>query len=367
MLILLIPATFIAVFLGLTGYHVNQRTPLADWRMAFLQSATFLGGYMVLFSELLSLFHALTSFWVAFFWSAALVISVVLGWRKGWIATGVFSLKNAWKKPDWFDILAGSLVVIIMALLFYIAVKSPVNNNDALRYHMSRVVHWIQNDSLSHFATAYLPQVMHPIGAELVILNTSLLWGSNNLANLVQWISLAGALVAVSGLVSLMGGGKSAQWLAIAFGISLPVGILEATNTQNDLVTAFWYLTLLHFIISLKSQKRPWLDSVVIGLCLGMGLLSKATFYPYAVAPLVYMGIIIFQKYQIKQAIISLFLIIAFSVTINFGHWTRNIMSFGSPSRTKGFRLWSYKRWFFSWCDYHWCPKKHYSEFCNPK
>src|SRR5512137_815959 len=143
MLIPLIPATFIAVFLGLTGYHINQRTPLADWRMAFLQTAAFLGGYMVLVSEFLSLFHALNTLWVAFFWSAALVISVGLGWRNGWIATGVFSLKNAWKKPGWFDIFAGGMIVLIMAFLFLIAVKSPPNNNDSLRYHLARVAHWI--------------------------------------------------------------------------------------------------------------------------------------------------------------------------------------------------------------------------------
>jgi hypothetical protein len=83
--------------------------------MSILQSATFLGGYMVLFSEVLSLFHVLTTFWVAFFWSAALIVSIILGWRKGWIVTGVLSLKNAWKKPDWFDILAGGIMVILMA------------------------------------------------------------------------------------------------------------------------------------------------------------------------------------------------------------------------------------------------------------
>jgi hypothetical protein len=332
MLILLIPATFISVFLSLTGYHVNRRTSLADWRMSFLQSATFLGGYMVLFSELLSLFHALTTFWVASFWSAALILSIVLGWKKGWIVTGVLSLKNAWKKPDGFDLLVGSMVILIMTLLFFIAVKSPVNNNDSLRYHLARVAHWIQNNDLSHFATSYLPQVMHPIGAELAILNAYLLRGNDGLVNLIQWASMAGVLVAVSGVVLLLGGSRSAQWMAIAFSISLPVAILESTSTQNDLVVAFWYQSLLFFIFLLRIQESPSrLLSIIIGLCLGMGMLSKATFYPYAVAPLLYMMIFLFRQFKFRQVITSLFLVGIFSILINLGYWARNMVSFGSP------------------------------------
>jgi len=331
MLILILPATFIVVFFCLQGYHHNRRTPLADWRMSVLQSATLLGGYMVLFSELLSLFHALTVFWVAAFWGAALIFSTILGWRSGWIHEGFQSLKTGWTKPGWFDILAGTILTIILALLFFVAVKSPVNNNDALRYHLARVVHWIQDQSLSHFATAYLPQVMHPIGAELEIFNIYLLWGNDRPVNLVQWISMVGALVAVSGLVSLMGGSKTAQWLAITFSVSLPVGILEATNAQNDLVTAFWYLTLLYSILLLKCHKSFIFDSIIIGLCLGMGMLSKATFYTFAIAPLVYMTILFFRYYKTRQAIISLFLVGIIAISLNLGFWTRNILSFGSP------------------------------------
>ena len=149
MLILILPATFIVVFLCLQGYHHNRRTPLADWRMSILQTATLLGGYMVLFSELLSLFHALTTVWVAAFWGAALLFSTILGWRSGWILEGFHSLKSGWTKPGWFDILAGTIVMVILTLLFVVAVKSPVNNNDSLQYHMSRVMHWVQNRRLA--------------------------------------------------------------------------------------------------------------------------------------------------------------------------------------------------------------------------
>lgn len=51
---------------------------------------------------------------------------------------------------------------------------------------MSRVAHWVQNQSLRHYATGYIPQLVHPIIAETAILNLRLLWGDDRLANLVQ-------------------------------------------------------------------------------------------------------------------------------------------------------------------------------------
>jgi hypothetical protein len=337
MVILLIPATFISVFLGLTGYHVNKRTSSADWRMAFLQSATFLGGYMVLFSEFLSLFHALNSFWVAFFWGAALVFSVVLGWKKGWIATGISSLKNAWKKPDWFDILAGSLLSIILALLLVVALKSPVNNNDSLLYHMSRVVHWAQNSSLAHYATQYEHQLSNPIFAELCILNTRLLINSDLLANSIQWMAYIGAIIGISAIAKLLGNGRYGQWVSIAFAISIPMAILQSTNPQNDLVTAFWLICLLYFIFREGTLVESPLSVISLALAAGMGLATKGTFYVYAVAPMLYYLIIQLRASHFRKAIINFLIIGIVVIIINTGYWTRNILTFGTPLGSREF------------------------------
>jgi 4-amino-4-deoxy-L-arabinose transferase-like glycosyltransferase len=337
MSILLIPATFISVFLGLTGYHSDQRTPLADWRTAFLQSAAFLGGYMVLFSELLSIFHVLNSFWVAFFWGAALIFSAVLGWRKGWIASGVLSLKTGWKKPGWFDLLAGGMIAIIMALLFLIAIKSPINNNDSLQYHMARVAHWAQNQSLKHYPTAFIPQLAHPITAELAILNGLLLLEGDQAANLVQWSSLAGCLLGATLLASLFGTRKIWLWATAAFAISLPVGILEATSTQNDLLVAFWLISILVFVFRTYDYDVSILDLFTIGLILGLGLLTKGTFFPYAVVPILFLVIFIFRRDSWKRVFLQGLLIGFIALTINLGNWTRNIDTFGTPLGSREF------------------------------
>jgi hypothetical protein len=48
-----------------------------------------------------------------------------------------------------------------------LALITPPNMYDSMTYHMSRVVHWIQNGSLAHYPTSIGRQLFLPPGAEL--------------------------------------------------------------------------------------------------------------------------------------------------------------------------------------------------------
>jgi hypothetical protein len=337
MLILLLPATFISLFLTINGYHTRQQTLRADWRTAFLQSATLMGGYMVMFSELLSLFHALTTVWVAFFWALALVTTLIFGWRKGWLSEGFLALENGWNRPGWFDILAGTILTVILVILFFIAIKSPVNNNDSLQYHMARVMHWAQDKSLAHYATNFVPQLVHPLWAELAILNYRLLSGGDQFASLIQWLSMVGAIIGATAIASLLGAKKIWQWVTIAFAISLPTGILESTSTQNDYVVAFWLVCLLYFIFRNSQIDNKVIDIAMIGLALGLGMLTKGTFFPYAAGAMFYLIYSVISKNGIIKSIAALLIIGFFAVLLNLGNWSRNVITFGTPLGPKTF------------------------------
>ncbi len=86
-------------------------------------------------------------------------------------------------------------MVLLAGLLFYIAVRSPSNTIDSLQYHMSRVMHWTQNQSLAFYPVYYEPQLFNPIYAEVVILNLRILAGGDWPANLVQWGSMVGTIL----------------------------------------------------------------------------------------------------------------------------------------------------------------------------
>jgi hypothetical protein len=79
-------------------------------------------------------------------------------------------------------------VAVLAAIEGVTAVVAPPNTFDSMTYHMSRVMHWIQNGSLASYPTQIARQLYPPPGAELAILQFQILSGGDRFANLVQWI-----------------------------------------------------------------------------------------------------------------------------------------------------------------------------------
>jgi len=72
-------------------------------------------------------------------------------------------------------------------------------------FHMSRVVHWIQNKSVAHYPTHILRQLHQNPWSEFGILQFQILSSSDRLANLVQWFSMVGAVLGVSLIAKRLG------------------------------------------------------------------------------------------------------------------------------------------------------------------
>jgi hypothetical protein len=329
MLILLPFLTFVGAFLILAAIQTARAETSS--RLAFLQAAGFVAAYLVLSVELLSLFGALTRTGMVLSWLVGLAAVFAVGWRHGWLSIGLKVTVQSIRSLGRFEIVSIAAFTVIIGLLFLVAILSPPNNTDSLLYHMSRVTHWAQNQSLRHYATGFSPQLVNPIFAETAILNLRLLWGDDQLANLVQWLSMIGSLIGVSLTAKILGAGRRGQWVAAAFAISIPMGLMQATSTQNDYVVAFWLISLICFA-SLRALRPPGrIERLSFGIALGLGLLTKGTYYPYA-APIVLWYLV----YEVRDAGWRLTaargLWIAIPVLIlNLGYWTRNILTFSGP------------------------------------
>lgn len=334
MLIFILPCVFVVVFLDLLAWQCQRKDEIPDWRIAFLQTVLFLGAGLALIAEFLSLFNALTLAWLYLSWAILFLIAAWLGWKHGWIKMGWHCLRQNQSALDRFDGIFVAFIGIILFLLLAVALLSPTNNTDSLQYHMSRVAHWIQNGSLRHYPTGYYPQLTHPYWAELSILNLFLLWGNDQVANLVQWFAMLFTFMGISCLVRILGVGRKGQWAAIAFAASIPMGILQATSTQNDYVAALWLICLGIFVMLAIKREPGWLEIISIATALGLGMLTKGTFYPYAVP----LGILLFIGWFIrslrrnpKSALARAGVILLIAGALNLGYWVRNTSSFGGP------------------------------------
>ena len=75
--------------------------------------------------------------------------------------------------------------------------------------------------------------------------------------------------------------------LAAVITATIPMGILQASSTQNDYVTAFWLVCLMFYIF--RFQTEPSVPSAVgVGASLGLALLTKPTAYMYAIPLIVW-------------------------------------------------------------------------------
>ncbi|MBF0618797.1 MAG: glycosyltransferase family 39 protein [Candidatus Omnitrophica bacterium] len=241
-------------------------------REAFLAALAVLGALVVVFTESLSFFAAL-NFW-----------TVLLLWSLACAAAGGLFLRNSSgavvKTPALRLALSEAFMLALIGLLLgvtlFIGVYAPPNTWDAMTYHMPRVLHWAQNHGVMNYPTNISRQLVYLPYAEYAILQAQVLSGSDRFANLVQWMALLGSAVGVSLVVRELGGTRFGQ-IAAALGFcTLPGALLEATGTKNNLVAAYWTVSLAVFIlIFIRSGKIRWI--LLSAVALGLGLLTKST------------------------------------------------------------------------------------------
>ncbi len=190
---------------------------------------------------------------------------------------------------DWAFISCLGLLVLGLSI---IAVRGAVSNFDSLTYHMPRVAHWTQNGTLNFYATGYEPQLTFPIFAEEAILHLRLLVGNDGLSGLVQWASMIGVLLCVSTLAGELGAGRTGTLLALGFIASVPMGVMQASTTQNDYVVSLWLACIgaLVLVSSRRSLTRTELSC--LGMALGLALLTKPTAYPLVVPFILWFGVL---------------------------------------------------------------------------
>lgn len=223
-------------------------------------------------------------------------------------------------------------VLTIAAITLIIALAVPPNTGDAMTYHMSRVAHWMANQSLAHYPTSIIRQLDSPPYAGFVILNFQILTRGDYLANLVQWMSFLGSLIGISLIAKCLGLNHRAQVFAVFLCATIPMGILQSSSTQNDYVTSFWLVCYTYFLMAWTSQPSKIFDFFMLSLSLGLALLTKGTAYIY-VFPVSAFGFILFLQQWNTQK--WRYLIQAFVLgplvasLLNASHWLRNTLMFG--------------------------------------
>ncbi len=315
------------VFLLLWGIFYESQS---EWRISFLAAAVTWTILLVATTELLSLFKAISFWpllgaWGLYLLVASLVWARVVGNPKNLIKGITIRLSEISR----FEIFLLSGIAFIAGIIGLIAWKAPPNTWDSMTYHMARIMHWIQDGSVAYYPTSIIRQLYMNPGSEFIILHFQILSNGDRLANFVQWFSMVGSAIGVSLIARELGANRRGQIFSAVVSMTIPMGILQGSSTQNDYVVSFWLVCFAYWAFVLKREGGVW-NSLATGACLGLAVLTKSTTYVYAFPFLVWMSFSILKTYR-GEGVKLLAFVALFVLLINLGAYLRNYDLFGNP------------------------------------
>ena len=321
-------------FLALFYLIYSRGNKRLHWRHAFLSASILWGVLLVGLTESLSALGLITFVGLAVSWGlsfcALLLLHILLPKKSG------ERIRADLGRSSGFEISLLAIMSVLMLLTGISAYVAPPNTWDSMTYHMSRVMHWVQNGSVSHYPTHIQRQLFLNPGSEFAILHFQILSGGDRFANMVQWASMIGSMVGISAISKELGAGIRGQIMSVLVAITIPMGILQSSRTQNDYVVSFWLICFVYFLLlCMKNGTRG--ATLMMGLSFGLAILTKATAYVYSVPFLVWFFIgrlKVEGKKILKQVALLLFVI----ACLNAGHFARNIELYGHPISPSSYR-----------------------------
>ncbi|WP_373525495.1 ArnT family glycosyltransferase [Nostoc sp.] len=309
---------------------INKNSP--EWRESLILATTYWGILLTIITEFLSFFKLITFGWILGAWGLIWIILIYAYLRLNPHKIQISEQNNYSQLHNIKIKLLLCGLGFVVATVGLIAIVAPPNNWDSMDYHMSRVAYWIQNHSVAHYPTSYTPQLYQNPWSEFVILHFQILSGGDYFANLVQWLSMIGCIIAVSLIAKRLGANLQGQVFSAVVTATIPMGILQTSSTQNDYVIAFWVVCLAYYLLStIQGEKsKIWTNSFKIGSSIGLAILSKGTAYFYIFPFLIWFGLSQIKRLR-WQAWKPALIVGSISLLLNISHYLRNYNLFASP------------------------------------
>ncbi len=304
-------------------------------RRVFINAAIWFGCYLVLAMEVLSIFKWITVAGLVIIWLIPITLFGVWVWRKKMRGESITLPRIQLPSSGWNRLLMVVIgtVLVITALVAWI---TPPQTWDSLTYHLSRVAHWAQDRSIWHFATGIDRQTSMPPGAEEMILNSYVLTQSDRLANFPEWTAMLGSLVGVSLIAYYLGAKSTGQWLAAAFAVTIPMGIVEASSTINDYVATFWVVCVVVEVLAYykNDENRSLVYSAAAA---GLAILTKPVAVPFLIPFAVWLVYLIGKRHGIVTILKWGGVAILIIGLLNVGYLARNYITYGALSNPVDF------------------------------
>jgi len=248
---------------------------------------------------------------------------------------GAVGCKNIYKsiKQDKFLFILFLFFCFSSLLSLILALFVPSNSWDSLAYHLARVGFWMQNETLAHFDTGSIRQLVFPINSEIMILWPMVFLKRDYFSQFNQYLAYLGCLfVFFTFLKYLKFSTKRILW-AIFILASLPIVILESSSTQTDLIMAFLlFCSFYLFVFGTKEKNNTALIFSAISYAIALGTKNTAIFF-IPVFGIIYFLVSIKEsgKFFYRPLLIFSSTIIPAFIILSSYNYILNFIDFGSP------------------------------------
>lgn len=293
------------------------------------------------FTELLSVFQIITT---VNLWLCWIGIDIVL----------LFLNLFKYRKCDWKQILFClrekqitkrmiAWSVFAMGMLF-LALKTVPYNWDSMTYHLPRVVHWLQNGTVAHYATHNDRQVASPVLGAFINLHVyAMANGNDTFVNLLQCCSYLTNGMLVYSIAKKLKCSKKYCVIAMVLFYSMPIAFAEALTTQVDNFSALWMLCFAYVLLDLLKpkekivfEKKTLFKVFNLSFCIAFGYLAKPSIGFGILFFVLWLLIVILQRKD-KIIILAVYAVLASTmiVTILSPELYRNFQTYGALSSSE--------------------------------
>lgn len=277
--LLLIPlAAILSLFLL---YWCRHRSLIRSLAYTWLSVVAFVWAV----TEVLSVFRIWNQRTVLVIWILFLAINIVFMRKK----KAVSVLKKEALDSKLYTVVCGQNKVWMIifggyfVLILIVAALSSQNNVDAMKYHLPRIMHWIQNESTWYYATGIDFQVRYPSLAEYLVAQIFLFTDFDRLVNLVQTVAFMTSAVMVYGIAQRMGASKVFSFFSAFIYSLMPMAVAQTFNAQTDIIAGMFLLVYIYILLDfiqaekLVMDKHGFISAVYLAASVMFGYLCKPT------------------------------------------------------------------------------------------
>ena len=307
--VLLLPAALAAVIVA---------------KRSIMKGVIIFNAFLFMTTEILSLLNMVTPLAAVAIWSIFTTVFIALSLKD--------HMKIKAKKPAKPDILFIIPAVLSLILLFPALYTVPYNV-DSMCYHLPRIMFWVQNRSVSYYATNDMRQLVTSPFTEYVQMQTMLLGGEDRFFNMISYFAGIISIYLISSLVFRITHSKVSAAFSGLLYVTTPVIESEMISTQVDVMAGMWVMICISLIYDLgmdgelKCNREGIYKILYLAVSMGLLFVSKTN----ACIPVAVMLIwLLYKRIAAKDGLKSI--IVYLSVCMS-------ALVFALPSFIRNFKL----------------------------